>query len=96
MFQQERYTTHGHTLGMSEDGRQMPRLNLQRDSPQLSKAQLDYMKLIEGQNAERVRKLALQRRNNVIVGSLIGLGVLSIYGYSIYSVKQEKFLDELE
>ena len=48
------------------------------------------------QNAERVRKLALQRRNNVIVGSLIGLGVLSIYGYSIYSVKQEKFLDELE
>ncbi|XP_045106640.1 cytochrome c oxidase assembly factor 3, mitochondrial-like isoform X2 [Portunus trituberculatus] len=81
---------------MSEDGRQMPRLNLQRDSPQLSKAQLDYMKLIEGQNAERVRKLALQRRNNVIVGSLIGLGVLSIYGYSIYSVKQEKFLDELE
>ncbi|XP_063888340.1 cytochrome c oxidase assembly factor 3, mitochondrial-like isoform X1 [Scylla paramamosain] len=81
---------------MSEDGRQMPRLNLQRDSPQLSKAQLDYMKLIEGQNAERVRKLALQRRNNVIIGSLIGLGVLSIYGYSIYSVKQEKFLDELD
>lgn len=74
----------------------MPRLNLQRDSPQLSKAQLDYMKLIEGQNAERVRKLALQRRNNVIIGSLIGLGVLSIYGYSIYSVKQEKFLDELD
>ncbi|MPC37437.1 Cytochrome c oxidase assembly factor 3, mitochondrial [Portunus trituberculatus] len=50
----------------------------------------------DNQNAERVRKLALQRRNNVIVGSLIGLGVLSIYGYSIYSVKQEKFLDELE
>ena len=52
--------------------------------------------IIALQNAERVRKLALQRRNNVIVGSLIGLGVLSIYGYSIYSVKQEKFLDELE
>ena len=27
----------------------MPRLNLERDAPQLSKAQLDYMKLIEGQ-----------------------------------------------
>lgn len=81
---------------MSQEGKQMPRLNLQQDSPHLSKAQLDYMKLIEGQNAERVRKLALQRKNNVMVGSLIGLGVLGIYAYSIYSVKQEKFLDELE
>lgn len=74
----------------------MPRLNLQRDSLQLSKAQLDYMKMVEIQNAERVRKLALQRKNNIVVGSLLGLGVLGIYTYSIYSVKQEKFLDELE
>lgn len=81
---------------MAEEGKQMPRLNLQRDSPQLSKAQLDYMKMVELQNAERVRKLALQRKNNIVVGSLLGLGVLGIYTYSIYSVKQEKFLDELE
>lgn len=31
-----------------------------------------------------------------MVGSLLGLGVMGIYAYSIYSVKQEKFLDELE
>lgn len=32
---------------MAGEGKQMPRFNLQRDSPQLSKAQLDYMKLVE-------------------------------------------------
>lgn len=74
----------------------MPKLDLERDSPKLSQSQLDYMKIIENQNLERVRKLVATRRNNIMVGSLLGLGVLGIYSYSIYSVKQEKFLDELE
>lgn len=74
----------------------MPKLNLQQDAPKLSQSQLDYMKLIERQNMERVRKLARLRRNNIGVGIALGVGVLGIYGYSIFSVKQEKFLDELE
>ncbi|XP_045618439.1 cytochrome c oxidase assembly factor 3, mitochondrial isoform X2 [Procambarus clarkii] len=81
---------------MAGDGKQMTKLNLERDSPNLSRAQLDYMRLVENQNLERVQKLARLRRNNIIVGSSLGLAALSIYGYAIYSVKQEKFLDELE
>lgn len=81
---------------MAGDAKQMPKLNLERDSQSLSKAQLDYMRLVESQNLERVVKLARMKRNNIIVGSVLGLGALAIYGYSIYSVKQEKFLDELE
>ncbi|XP_066948198.1 cytochrome c oxidase assembly factor 3, mitochondrial [Macrobrachium rosenbergii] len=81
---------------MAQVGKQMPKLNLQQDAPKLSQSQLDYMKLIERQNMERVRKLARLRRNNIGVGIALGVGVLGIYGYSIFSVKQEKFLDELE
>jgi len=81
---------------MAESGSQMPKLDLNRDLPKLNKTQLDYMKIIEAQNLARVKRLATQRRNNVLVGFVLGGCVLSIYGYSIYSVKQEKFLDELE
>ncbi|XP_042873608.1 cytochrome c oxidase assembly factor 3, mitochondrial-like [Penaeus japonicus] len=81
---------------MAGEGRQMPKLDLQKDIPKLSQAQIDYMKIVENQNVQRVQKLALQRRNNIAVGCLLGVGVLGIYTYSIYSVKQEKFLDELE
>ncbi|RXG51226.1 cytochrome c oxidase assembly factor 3, mitochondrial [Armadillidium vulgare] len=47
-------------------------------------------------NIERVRKLTKTRRNNIITASLLGVGVISIYAYSILSVKQEKFLDEID
>ncbi|XP_076063559.1 coiled-coil domain containing 56 isoform X2 [Oratosquilla oratoria] len=81
---------------MASNSNQMPRLDLHKDSKKLSRAQLDYMRIIEQQNLERVRRLAKQRSNNIMVGCLLGFGVLGIYGYSIYSVKQEKFLDELD
>lgn len=30
------------------------------------------------------------------LGALLGLGVFSIYGYSMFAVKQEKFLDDFD
>jgi len=80
---------------MSGDN-QMPRLNLERDGQKLSQAQLFYMRLVEQQNMARVAKLEKIRKKNIITGSLLGIGVLAIYGYTIYAVKQEKFLDELD
>lgn len=74
----------------------MPKLNLERDGQKLSQSQLFYMRLVEQQNMERVQRLAKQRKSNVMTASILGLGVMAIYGYSIYSVKQEKFLDELD
>lgn len=73
----------------------MPKLEV-ADKLKLSQAQLDYMKILEKQNVERVAKLKRLRRNNLITGfSLLG-AVIGIYAYSILAVKQEKFLDELD
>ncbi|KAG8565925.1 hypothetical protein GDO81_013033 [Engystomops pustulosus] len=36
------------------------------------------------------------RTKNIITGLVIGGVVLGIYGYSFFSVAQERFLDELE
>lgn len=63
-------------------------------NPVLKKAELDYMKLIEQMNAERVKKLQATARKNRLVGSSIGLSVFGIYLYSIFAVKQETFLDD--
>lgn len=62
----------------------------------LKRTELEYIKQIEKQNLERVAKLKRVRRNNLITGSLLGVGVLAIYGYSMYAVKQETFLDDFE
>lgn len=58
--------------------------------------QLEFMKIIEKQNQARVLKLKRVRRNNLVTGLTIGATVLAIYGYSMWSVKQEKFLDDFE
>ncbi|XP_050081089.1 cytochrome c oxidase assembly factor 3, mitochondrial [Anopheles maculipalpis] len=63
---------------------------------QLKKTEVDFMRLIEQQNLQRVQKLQRQRRNNKLTGIVLGGTVLSIYLYSMFSVKQEKFLDDFE
>lgn len=62
--------------------------------PVLKKAELDYMKIIEQKNLERVKKLELIRKRNRLTGAAIGVSVFSIYLYSMYAVKQETFLDD--
>lgn len=34
--------------------------------------------------------------SDAILGCALGLGVLGIYGYSMFAVKQEHFLDDFE
>uniref|UniRef100_A0A182FC18 rRNA adenine N(6)-methyltransferase n=1 Tax=Anopheles albimanus TaxID=7167 RepID=A0A182FC18_ANOAL len=63
---------------------------------QLKRAEADFMRLIEQQNLQRVQKLQRQRRNNKLTGIALGGTVLGIYLYSMFSVKQEKFLDDFE
>lgn len=56
----------------------------------------DYINLIEKQNQHRVTQLLQQRRRARLTGlSLFGL-VIGIYTYTIYAVKQERFLDDFE
>lgn len=66
------------------------------DVTKLKPAELLYVKEIERKNLERVLKLQRTRRNNLITGGILGGIVLGIYGYSMYAVKQETFLDDFD
>lgn len=78
------------------DSKYNPKVNSNGQDPVLKQAELDYMKIIEQKNRERVQKLKQISRKNRITGLAIGAGVLSIYAYSILAVKQETFLDDFE
>lgn len=65
-------------------------------SRKLKKTEIDFMRLIEQQNLQRVQKLQRQRRNNKLTGFILGGTVFGIYLYSMLSVKQERFLDDFE
>lgn len=67
-----------------------------KDLSKLKPTELEFVKEIERQNLIRVEKLKRVRRNNTITGSLLGVGVIAIYAYSMYAVKQESFLDDFE
>lgn len=66
------------------------------EGPKLTAAQLAFMKLTEQENLKRVQKLELIRKRNWITGWTLGACVLSIYGYTILTVKQERFLDDFK
>lgn len=62
----------------------------------IDRAQLEFMKIIEEQNLQRVQKLQKVRRNNLITAGILGASVIGIYAYSMLSVQQERFLDDFE
>lgn len=62
----------------------------------LNQSEINFMQLIEKQNLERVTKLKKLRKNNILLGCTLGASVLGVYFYSIFSVKQETFLDDFE
>lgn len=65
------------------------------DPTKLRPSDLSHIKEIERLNLERVRKLQIIRQRNLITAGVLGTLVIGIYGYSIYAVKQEDFLDDL-
>jgi multisubunit Na+/H+ antiporter MnhB subunit len=70
----------------------MPKVDFKKDKP--TEAQLQYIKLIELKNRERVEKLRKLRTRNLWTAGLLGGAVLGIYGYSMFAVRQESFLDD--
>ncbi|CAH0546466.1 unnamed protein product [Brassicogethes aeneus] len=76
---------------MSQSDR-MPKIDLSK----LNKTELNFIKNIEEKNRVRVEKLKKLRRNNLITAGILGAGILGIYGYSMYAVKQENFLDDFD
>jgi len=74
---------------------QMPKVDFMKDG-EIDKRLLQQIKFVERQNLLRANRLNRMRKNARYMGSLLGGIVLSIYGYSIYSIKQETFLDDFE
>ncbi|XP_071379070.1 cytochrome c oxidase assembly factor 3 homolog, mitochondrial [Centroberyx affinis] len=60
----------------------------------LSREQMHYMRQVElAQWKKKTQKL---RTRNVVTGLAIGAIVMGIYGYTFYSVSQERIMDELD
>ncbi|XP_043910622.1 cytochrome c oxidase assembly factor 3 homolog, mitochondrial [Protopterus annectens] len=68
------------------------RVDPKRDA--LSSEQTEFMRKME--LAQWQKNLSKRQGRNVITGLIIGAVVVGIYGYTFYSVSQEKFMDELE
>lgn len=71
-----------------------PKISGTKQDPVLKEAELAYMRIIEQKNRERVQKLQTIAKKNRITGFTIAGGVLGVYLYSIFAVKQETFLDD--
>jgi len=74
---------------------QMPQVSFMKNG-EVDKRLLQQIKFVERQNLLRAARLNRMRKNARYTGLLLGGVALSIYGYSIYSIKQETFLDDFE
>ncbi|XP_019880144.1 cytochrome c oxidase assembly factor 3, mitochondrial [Aethina tumida] len=76
---------------MSESNR-MPKIDVSKLKP----SELEFIQRFEKENRIRVEKLKRLRRNNLITAGILGVSILGIYGYSMYAVRQETFLDDFD
>ncbi|XP_067212427.1 cytochrome c oxidase assembly factor 3, mitochondrial isoform X2 [Linepithema humile] len=74
----------------------MPKVDVLRDAGRLRSTDVVYMKRLEDQNLLRAKRVQAYRKANNRTAIALALGVIGIYTYTIYSVKQEKFLDDFE
>lgn len=74
----------------------MPKVDIIKDATKLKSTDLIYMKRLEEQNFQRAINVQKYRKANSRTAIGLTLGVIGIYVYTIYSVKQEKFLDDFE
>lgn len=77
----------------------LPKVSTEKKAPAIPDPEPNFfdrvhVKEIEAKNRQRVLKLLTSRRRSRITASVLSTLVLSIYGYTIYSMKQETFLDD--
>lgn len=72
----------------------MPKIDLIKDGKRLKFTDVVYMKRMEQQNLERAQRVQIYRKANNRLAIALTLGVIGIYAYTMFSVKQEKFLDD--
>ncbi|XP_046570285.1 cytochrome c oxidase assembly factor 3, mitochondrial-like [Haliotis rubra] len=75
------------------DNNRMEKVDMTKEFQNLSPSDKHYLRKLERVNKGRAVKLMTMRKRNAFTGILLGVGVLSIYGYTMYAVRQEKFLE---
>lgn len=80
---------------MADEGK-LPKIDPLQGRQGLHEATRHYINIIEKQNEHRVKQLLAQRRRTRYTGLSLGALVIAIYTYTIFSVKQERFLDDFE
>ncbi|XP_041818300.1 cytochrome c oxidase assembly factor 3 homolog, mitochondrial [Chelmon rostratus] len=60
----------------------------------LSQEQMNFIRQVELQQWKK--KTQMLRTRNVVTGLAIGALVMGIYGYTFYSVSQERIMDEMD
>jgi len=63
---------------------------------QLGHKSMAFVKKAEKMNARRATKHVTFRRKDWIIGGSCFAIAIAIYGYTIYAMKQERFLDDFE
>jgi hypothetical protein len=66
------------------------------DVASLPKAQRRFVQEMQRVNEQRVNKIHRRNRKSHVMFAAIVLLVISIYCYTIYAVKQETFLQEID
>jgi len=74
----------------------MPEVDMKKEFSRLNAVDQHFVKKIEDMNIKRANDAKRLRTKNKLTGLLIGAAVIGIYAYTILSVKQEKFLDDLD
>ena len=57
---------------------------------------MEFVRLAERQNLERAQRHKKYRRKDWLIASICFFIAISIYGYTMYAIKQERFLDDFE
>lgn len=73
----------------------MPKLDVEKDKHKLRPTDLIYMKRVQEQCFQRAQRVKIWRKKNNITATCLFAVVVGVYTYTIYAVKQEKFLDDL-
>lgn len=69
---------------------------LKIDQKALSIAEQNYIRKISERNLERYKREQTLRKHYRVTGALLFGFVLSVYGYTMYAINQEKFLDDFD
>ncbi|XP_008556244.1 cytochrome c oxidase assembly factor 3, mitochondrial [Microplitis demolitor] len=78
------------------DNEEMPKIDLSKGKSKLSTVDRHFMEKLEKLNIERAIRMKGIRRANRYTGCGLFAGVIAIYTYTIFAVKQETFLDDFE